>query len=90
MRTLLVEDDNLIGSGVEAGLRQAAFTVDGARDGRDAQLALGTTKYALVVLDLGLSKGSVRLMVRRQGSGGRDKAILSSSSLHPTAASPIT
>ncbi|WP_406868373.1 response regulator [Paraburkholderia fungorum] len=58
MRTLLVEDDDLIGSGVEAGLRQAAFTVDWARDGREAQLAPGTTKYALVVLDLGLPKMS--------------------------------
>ena len=29
MRVLLVEDDDLIGSGVEAGLRQAGFTVDG-------------------------------------------------------------
>jgi two-component system response regulator QseB len=58
MRILLVEDDDLIGSGVEAGLRQAAFTVDWARDGREAQLALGNTKYALVVLDLGLPKMS--------------------------------
>jgi two-component system response regulator QseB len=58
MRILLVEDDDLIGSGVEAGLRQAAFTVDWACDGREAQLALGTTKYALVVLDLGLPKMS--------------------------------
>jgi DNA-binding response OmpR family regulator len=56
MRVLLVEDDDLIGSGVEAGLRQAGFTVDWARDGRAAALALGTTGYELVVLDLGLPK----------------------------------
>ena len=58
MRILLVEDDDLIGSGVEAGLRHAGFTVDWACDGREAQLALGTTKYALVVLDLCLPKMS--------------------------------
>jgi len=56
MRVLLVEDDDLIGSGVEAGLRQAGFAVDWAHDGRAAALALETTKYALVVLDLGLPK----------------------------------
>jgi two-component system response regulator QseB len=56
MRILLVEDDELIGSGVEAGLGDAGFTVDWTRDGREAQLALGTTKYALLVLDLGLPR----------------------------------
>jgi len=56
MRILLVEDDELIGSGVEAGLGHAGFTVDWTRDGREAQLALGTTKYALLVLDLGLPR----------------------------------
>ena len=54
MRVLLVEDDDLIGSGVEAGLRQAGFAVDWARDGHAAALALDTTEYELVVLDLGL------------------------------------
>jgi DNA-binding response OmpR family regulator len=54
MRLLLVEDDDLIGSGVDAGLRQAGFAVDWARDGRAALLALQTTNYELVILDLGL------------------------------------
>jgi DNA-binding response OmpR family regulator len=54
MRILLVEDDELIGSGVEISLRQAGYAVDWARDGREADLALATNQYALVVLDLGL------------------------------------
>ena len=54
MRILLVEDDELIGSGVEISLRQAGYAVDWARDGREAELALATNQYALVVLDLGL------------------------------------
>ncbi len=53
MRVLLVEDDKLIGSGVEDGLIDAGMTVDWAHDGRQAQLALETTPYDLVVLDLG-------------------------------------
>ena len=56
MRVLLVEDDDLIGSGIEAGLRQAGFAVDWARDGRSADLALSTTEYDLLILDLGLPR----------------------------------
>ncbi|MCA8052327.1 response regulator transcription factor [Burkholderia arboris] len=56
MRVLLVEDDKLIGSGVEDGLIEAGMTVDWAHDGRHAQLALETTPYDLVVLDLGLPR----------------------------------
>lgn len=54
MRLLLVEDDRLLGNGIEVGLKQAGFTVDWAKDGREAQLALATTAYELAVLDLGL------------------------------------
>jgi len=56
MRILLVEDDQLIGSGIEAGLSQAAFSVDWAKDGREASLALATTPYSLIILDLGLPR----------------------------------
>src|ERR1700751_4809309 len=70
MRILLVEDDDLIGSGVEAGLCQAGFAVDWARDGAEALLALRTISYALVVLDLGLPRVSgdhVLATIRRSG-----------------------
>ena len=54
MRVLLVEDDRLIGSGVEDGLAEAGMAVDWAHDGKQAQLAMTTAPYDLVVLDLGL------------------------------------
>jgi two-component system response regulator QseB len=54
MRLLLVEDDDLIGSGLEISLFQAGYHVDWVRDGYAAEAALATTRYALVVLDLGL------------------------------------
>ncbi|HEY1996285.1 response regulator [Paraburkholderia sp.] len=76
MRILLVEDDDLIGSGVEAGLRQAGFAVDWARDGRKANLALATTAYALVVLDLGLPGMSGTEVLRALRSGGNDVPVL--------------
>ncbi|MCW3482012.1 response regulator [Neisseriaceae bacterium JH1-16] len=56
MRLLLVEDDPMIGDGLQQGLRQEGFTVDWVQDGKAAALALETTPYALLVLDLGLPR----------------------------------
>ncbi len=58
MRTLLVEDDNLLGDGVQAGLKQGGYAVDWVRDGLAAKLSLESTHYGLVILDLGLPKVS--------------------------------
>lgn len=54
MRLLLAEDDPLIGSGLQQGLRKEGYTVDWVQDGKSALLALETTPYALLLLDLGL------------------------------------
>jgi two-component system response regulator QseB len=72
MRVLLVEDDDLIGSGVEAGLRQTGFTVDWARDGHNAGLALTTTAYELVGLDLGWPRMSGMDLLKRLRDAGED------------------
>lgn len=69
---LLVEDDPMIGESVRQGLRQDGFTVDWARDGKDAELALEAEPYALVLLDLGLpGKSGLDLLerLRRRGDG---------------------
>jgi two-component system response regulator QseB len=76
MRILLVEDDDLIGYGVEAGLRQAGFTVDWARDGHHASLALDTTAYSLIVLDLGLPNVSGMDVLKQLRSAGADVPVL--------------
>lgn len=54
MRILLVEDDALLGKGLETGLMQAGFAVAWAHDGEDAQVALEAEDFDAVVLDLGL------------------------------------
>ncbi|WP_027820851.1 response regulator [Paraburkholderia bannensis] len=54
MRILLVEDDTLIGSGLQQGLQREGFAVDWAQAGDAAALALRTAAYGLVLLDLGL------------------------------------
>jgi len=56
MRILLVEDDELLGDGLQAGLRHCGFRADWLRDGESARTALATEDYAAVVLDLGLPR----------------------------------
>lgn len=56
MRILLVEDDRMLGDGLQAGLTQAGYAVDWLRDGEAAVAALSTERFAAVVLDLGLPK----------------------------------
>jgi DNA-binding response OmpR family regulator len=54
MRILLVEDDPLLGDGLQAGLRQLGFQVDWVRTGDAAERELRAEPYAAAVLDLGL------------------------------------
>lgn len=76
MRILLVEDDGLLGDGIAAGLKQAGLTVDWARDGRAAQLALDTTQYELVVLDLGLPRMTGTELLQYLRRKGNDTPVL--------------
>jgi len=54
MRILLAEDDPMVGSSLQQGLRKQGFVVDWIQNGRSALLALETTPYGLLLLDLGL------------------------------------
>lgn len=76
MRTLLVEDDRLLGDAVQAGLRQAGFAVDWVEDGAAAELALKAGGYAAVVLDLGLPRLDGLEVLRRARAGGNRVAVL--------------
>jgi two-component system, OmpR family, response regulator QseB len=76
MKILLVEDDDLIGSGLEVGLVQAGYGVDWVRDGSDAVTALSATRYALLVLDLGLPGKSGTEVLRALREGGDDIPVL--------------
>jgi two-component system, OmpR family, response regulator QseB len=76
MNILLVEDDDLIGSGLEISLRQAGYSVDWVRNGTDAALSLATTRYALLVLDLGLPGKSGTEVLRSLRDAGDDIPVL--------------
>ena len=71
MRILLVEDDDMIGESVMAGLETEGHAIDWVRDGNSALLALNTTPYSLVILDLGLP-GKDGLQVLKEMRGRRD------------------
>jgi two-component system response regulator QseB len=70
MRLLLAEDDRMIGTGVERGLKRDGFTVDWVQDGEAALLALKQGVHDLLLLDLGLPRRSgldVLTAMRRRG-----------------------
>ena len=76
MRVLIVEDDPLIGSGLQAGLRQAGYASDWVRTGPAALLAADTNPYDLVVLDLGLPKIDGLEVLAQWRSVGRQMPVL--------------
>ena len=77
MRVLLIEDDELLGDGVRAGIAQAGFAVDWVRDGRRAEEALDAEAYDLVVLDLGLPGiGGLELLARRRAAGDTTPVLI--------------
>lgn len=56
MRLLLVEDDELLGDAVKAGLTQFGYVVDWLKDGEAARAAVRSESFELIILDLGLPK----------------------------------
>lgn len=56
MRILLVEDDPLLGEGLQAALQLEGYAVDWLQDGTSAWAALTTDTFDLLVLDLGLPR----------------------------------
>jgi DNA-binding response OmpR family regulator len=56
MHVLLIEDDEILGDGLKAGIEQTGWVVDWVRDGDAAQRAFEREGFDLAVLDLGLPK----------------------------------
>lgn len=54
MRLLLIEDDEMLGKAVSAGLKQDGYTVDWLTDGEAGLEALQSDDFDVVVLDIGL------------------------------------
>ena len=76
MRILLVEDDELLGDGLQAGLRHCGFNADWLQDGELARSALKTEDYAAVVLDLGLPRLDGLSLLRWLRGAGKTLPVL--------------
>jgi DNA-binding response OmpR family regulator len=76
MRVLLVEDDKLLGSAIQAGLAQAGYEVDWVGDGIAADQALAMEGHELLVLDLGLPRKDGLSVLRDLRLRGSDLPVL--------------
>lgn len=76
MKVLLVEDDFLLGDGMQKSLGHLGFSVDWLRDGRQAVHALASEAYAAVVLDLGLPQLDGLAVLRTAREAGLRAPVL--------------
>ncbi len=76
MRILIVEDDHLLGEGIQTGLKQEGYAVDWVEDGEAADTALMTNNYELMVLDLGLPKKPGLEVLKDLRAKGNDMPVI--------------
>lgn len=76
MRVLLVEDNLRLSTLVRRGLENEDFTVDGVGTISDAEAALETAPYDVVILDLGLPDGDGLDLLRDMRAGGSHIPVL--------------
>jgi two-component system response regulator QseB len=76
VRLLLVEDDPILGDGLQAGLRQGGYTVDWLHNAASAEAALRSENYEIMVLDLGLPDRSGLSVLRQLRQRGKDLPVL--------------
>jgi two-component system OmpR family response regulator len=65
MRILLAEDDSVLADGLTRSLRQSGYVTDSVQSGTEADTALSTQDFDLLILDLGLPKMSGLEVLRR-------------------------
>ncbi len=76
MRLLLVEDDELLSSGLEVALRQAQYTVEHVDTGEAALSALAHNDFDMMVLDLGLPGIDGIAVLKALRAGGNPIPVL--------------
>lgn len=76
MHVLVVEDDELVASGVCAGLRLHGMTVDWVSSARAAAAALDSAHFDSLVLDLGLPDEDGLDLLKRLRRGGDGLPVL--------------
>lgn len=76
MRILVVEDDELLGSGMQSSLSGSGYAVDWVKDGQSALSFLAAGQYELVILDLGLPRKPGLEVLREMRDTGHTEPTL--------------
>ncbi len=76
MHVLLIEDDELVASGLISGLEMESFVVDWVTDATSADSAMTTVATDIVILDLGLPDGDGLELMRRWRTRGVNVPVL--------------
>jgi DNA-binding response OmpR family regulator len=76
MRVLVVEDDQLVASGVIAGLRLSGISGDHVASASMAETAVQTSRFDVIVLDLGLPDADGLSLLKRWRASGMDWPVL--------------
>lgn len=76
MRVLLVEDDELLGDAIRAGLEQEHYGVEWVTEGHAAEAALAARRFDLLLLDLNLPYRGGLEVLRHLRAGGRSLPVL--------------
>jgi two-component system OmpR family response regulator len=76
VRILLVEDDNVLGAAVRDYVMSSGNAVDWMRRKGDAEAALATTSYGLILLDLRLPDGTGIDLLKKQRSVGDNTPVI--------------
>jgi len=76
MRLLLVEDDEMLGSGLQKGLKQGSHTVDWLKDGQTAEEVLMREEFDVIILDVGLPRRTGLQVLRKVRAEGVSTPVL--------------
>lgn len=76
MHVLLIEDDALVASGIQAGLESHDFVVDQASTLVEARMTMASVSSDVVILDLGLPDGDGMGLLKEWRSSGITVPIL--------------
>jgi DNA-binding response OmpR family regulator len=76
VRILLAEDDAFLANGLSLVLKDSGYAIDHADNGIQADIALATTIYDLLVLDLGLPGMDGMEILRRMRQRGNSIPVL--------------
>jgi DNA-binding response OmpR family regulator len=76
MELLLVEDDELLGDGIQSVLERRGMGIDWVRDGVSAMNSLKGTRYDVLLLDLNIPWLSGQDVISRLRNGGNQIPVL--------------